>query len=226
MAFYGSEKKKVLEASLWLSQHGFFGSLRGSGGNVSMKVSQSAMAITPSSVRYQDLASDEICIVGLDGKAIEVKKGFKPSIESGLHIAIYRNRPDVHAVVHTHQTYGSVFAILNMPIPPLFDEVSLALGASVEIIPYAISGSPELAANAASKLSNHANAYIIQNHGILALGQNLDQAVLHAELLEKVAQIYYLALSTGRPVSTLPAPITDLAQALKGARDRVGQAKR
>ena len=217
MASYENEKKKVLEASLWLSEQGYFGSLRGSGGNVSVKVSNNAMAITPTSVRYQDLTADDICIVGFDNKAIEVKEGLKPSIESGLHGIIYQNRPDVNAVVHTHQIYGSVFAVLNAPIPALFDEVSFALGASIEIIPYALSGSPELAANVGSKLSNNANAYIIQNHGILALGKNLDKAILHAELLEKVAHIYYLALSTGKPVCTLPASVADFAAALRNS---------
>ena len=217
MATYENEKKNVLAASLWLSEQGYFGSLRGSGGNVSVKVSDNAMAITPSSVRYQELSFEDICVVGFNNKVIEVKDGLKPSIESGMHGVIYQNRLDVNAVVHTHQIYGSVFAVLNTPIPALFDEVSFALGASIEMIPYALSGSAELAANVGSKLSNHANAYIIQNHGILALGKNLDKAVLHAELLEKVAHIYCLALSTGKTVNTLPASAADFAQALRNS---------
>src|SRR5208283_5840941 len=97
----------------------------------------------------------------------------------------------------------------------LFDEVSFSLGQMIEIIPYALSGSPELADNVAGKLSNNANAYIIQNHGILALGKNLDLAILHAELLEKVAQIYCLALSTGKPIKTLPESIVELVVAVR-----------
>lgn len=215
MSLYKNKKKEILDASLWLSAHGYFGSLRGSGGNVSVRVSDSAMAITPSSVKYNDISVDDICIVGLDNKAIEVKDGLKPSVEAGLHSIVYANRSDVHAVVHTHQIYGSVFAIINTPIPALFDEVSFALGKTIEVIPYALSGSPELAANVGSKLANNANAYIIQNHGILALGKTLDKAILHAELLEKVAHIYYLALSTGKPVCELPPSISDLAAALR-----------
>jgi ribulose-5-phosphate 4-epimerase/fuculose-1-phosphate aldolase len=217
MSQYENDKKNVLAASLWLSEQGYFGSQRGSGGNVSVRLSDNAMAITPSSVKYQELSVDDICIVGLDNSAINVKSGLKPSIESGLHSVIYLNRPDVNAVVHTHQIYGSVFAVMNMPIPALFDEVSFALGQMIEIIPYALSGSPELADNVAGKLSNNANAYIIQNHGILALGKNLDKAILHAELLEKAAHIYCLALSTGKPVFTLPASITDFAAALRNS---------
>ena len=215
MSPYENDKKNVLQASLWLSDQGYFGSHRGSGGNVSVRLNDHAMAITPSSVKYQDLSIDDICVAGFDNSAIEVKNGLKPSVESGLHGIIYQKRRDVNAVVHTHQIFGSVFAVINTPIPALFDEVSFALGQAIEIIPYALSGSPELAANVGEKLSNNANAYIIQNHGILALGKNLDKAILHAELLEKVAHIYYLALSTGKPVTTLPASITDFVAAVR-----------
>ncbi len=202
---YKAYKKEVLDASLWLSEHGYFGSLRGSGGNVSVRINDTAMAITPSALKYQDLSVDDICIVGFDNQEIKIKKGRKSSIEAGMHSVIYQKRPDIKAIVHTHQTYGSVFAILNMPIPALFDEASWALGKTIEVVPYALSGSHQLAINVGTKLSNKANAYIIQNHGILALGENIDKALLNAELLEKAAQIYYLALSTSKPVNSLPS---------------------
>lgn len=217
MSQYENEKKSVLKASLWLSEQGYFGSLRGSGGNVSVRLDNNAIAITPSSLKYQELAADDICVVGFDNSAIEVKNGLRPSVEAGMHSIIYQKRPDVNAVVHTHQIFGSIFAVLNTPIPALFDEVSFSLGHAVEVIPYALSGSPELAANVGEMLSNNANAYIIQNHGILSLGKNLDKAILHAELLEKIAHIYCLALSTGKTVGTLPSSVIDLAAMLRNA---------
>jgi L-ribulose-5-phosphate 4-epimerase len=215
MTKYESYKKNVLEASLWLSEQGYFGSYRGSGGNVSVRVNETAMAITPSSVKYQELLSADICVVGFDLSVIEENDKLKPSVEAGMHSIIYRKRPDVNAIVHTHQIYGSVFGLINTPIPALFDEVAFSLGQMVEIVPYALSGSPDLVNNVAGKLSNNANAYIIQNHGILALGKNLDKAILNAELLEKVAHIYYLALSTGKPINTLPESIVDLVAAVR-----------
>lgn len=142
-----------------------------------------------------------------------------------MHAAVYRERPDVNAVVHTHQLYGSVFAALNQPIPVLFDEVAFALGEKVEVAPYALSGSTELAANVAGLLANHANAYIIQNHGILALGKNMDKALLAAELLEKIAQIYCLALSTGKPVTLLPDATREMAREPQGLRRGGGPEK-
>ncbi len=214
MDLYDSYQKEVLEASLWLSEQGYFGSLRGTGGNVSARIAgRDCMAITPSSVKYSDLTPTDVCVVDFTGAVVEGK--YAPSIEAGMHAAVYRERPDVNAVVHTHQLYGSIFAVLGEPIPVLFDEVSFALGESVEVAPYALSGSPELAANVAALLANHANAYIIQNHGVLALGKNMDKALLAAELLEKIAHIYCLALSTGKPVTLLPDATREMARGLR-----------
>ena len=214
MSSYEKCRKEVLETSLWLSEHGYFGSLRGTGGNVSVRIDgEDLMAVTPSSVKYHEITPDDICIVDLSATVVEGCRA--PSVEAGMHAAIYRERPDVNAVVHTHQIYGSIFALLNKPIPALFDEVSFMLGASVDVIPYAVSGSADLALNVAGKLNNNANAYIIQNHGIIALGKNMDKALLAAELLEKVAHIYYMALSSGMPVNALPDQIREMAQSLR-----------
>jgi len=212
---YKNYKKDVLEATQWLFSQGYFGSQRGSGGNVSVRVNETVMAITPSSVKYPELVLDDICIIDFDLSIIEENQKLKPSVESAMHSVIYRNRPDVKAIVHTHQPYGSVFSLINTPIPALFDEVAFSLGHSIEVVPYALSGSPELVHNVSGKLSNNANAYILQNHGILALGRDLDKAVLHAELLEKVAHIYCLALSTGKPVAALPESIIDIVKVVR-----------
>ncbi len=214
MGKFEKYQNEVLEASLWLSDNGYFGSLRGTGGNVSVRIDgEDLMAITPSSVKYHEIRPEDICVVDLTGTVVEGCRA--PSVEAGMHAAIYRERPDVNAVVHTHQIYGSIFALLNKPIPALFDEVSFMLGASVDVVPYAVSGSADLAVNVAGKLSNNANAYIIQNHGIIALGKNMDKALLTAELLEKVSHIYYMALSSGMPVNPLPDQIREMAQSLR-----------
>jgi ribulose-5-phosphate 4-epimerase/fuculose-1-phosphate aldolase len=125
-------------------------------------------------------------------------------MEAGMHIDIYRRRPDVNAVVHTHQLFASVLSILNQPIPALFDEITAEIGPRVEVIPYAVSGSRQLARNVANRLDNHCFCYIIQNHGALNLGRDMATALKNAELLEKVAQAYYYALCTGREISHLP----------------------
>ena len=223
---YKSYQQEVLQAAQWLYQEGYFGSQRGSGGNVSVRVSETIMAITPSSVKYPELVVEDICMVDPDLSVIDENQKLKPSVESAMHSIIYSNRPDVNAIVHTHQPYGSVFSLINTSIPALFDEVAFSLGQTIDVVPYALSGSPELVHNVAGKLSNNANAYILQNHGILALGKDLDKAILHAELLEKVAHIYCLALSTGRPVTTLPESIIEVVAVVRNGEVQQAMAKK
>ena len=197
-------KKEVLACSRWLSTHGYFGTLQGTGGNVSVRIDD-AMIITPTTRSYEAMTPDDLCV--LDFELHQRMGSLPPSVEAAMHIAVYRKRPEIGAVVHTHQSFASIFALINRPIPALFDEVAFKLGEVVDIIPYALSGSPELAANVAGKVENQAHAYIIQNHGALLLGADLAEAWLNAELLEKVCQNYYYALSTGDKVGTLPDTI-------------------
>jgi ribulose-5-phosphate 4-epimerase/fuculose-1-phosphate aldolase len=200
---YRSAQETVLEAGKWLSANGFFGSRRGTGGNVSQRIPDREMlAITPTSKRYDELSPEGICLI--DFNETQLPGPFPPSIEMAMHIAVYRNRPDVTAIVHTHSTYASVFAVLGLPVPALFEEVLIKLGRRIEIVPFAPSGSTELAQNVAIRLGNHAWGYIIQNHGALTLGRNMDEALLNAELMEKVCGVYYRALATGLPISDLP----------------------
>ncbi len=207
MGKYDAYKQQVFDCMMALVREGY---VQGTGGNVSMLVDgEEAVAVTPSQREYDTMTVDEICVVDFDLKPVE-DNGLKPSMETGMHIAVYRNRKDVGAVVHTHQIHASVFAILNQPIPALFDEVSMTIGTLVEVVPYALSGSPQLLENVKSKLGNRANCYLIQNHGALALGPDLAKAKRCAELLEKTAHVYSLALATGREVTLLPQNIQDL----------------
>ena len=209
MGEYEAYQKQVLECTHWLSENGYFGTLRGTGGNVSMRIpGEAVFAITPSTLPYDQLSPMDICIVDFNLTQLEGK--YPPSVEAGMHLAVYKKRLDVNAVIHTHQRKASAFALLNRPIPALFDEVVLSLGHVVEVIPYALSGSPDLAENVAGKLENGSNGYIIQNHGALCTGATLDKAWLNVELLEKTAQTYLDALSTGGKATVIPKDIEDL----------------
>ena len=201
MGTYDLAKLTVLGATHWLAEHGYLGQ-KSSGGNISLKVANhDAIAITPSGQPYLELSVEDVCVVDLDGNPLE---GYlQPSIEAGMHLGIYKHRPDVNAVIHTHQTYASVLSILNRPIPALFDEIIVEIGPVVEIIPYAFSGSAELVQNVAGKLGNQCHCYLIQNHGALSLGSDMERAMKNAELLENVARIYYHALATGLEVDEL-----------------------
>ncbi len=206
MGHYDEYKRRVLRITQRLSADGYFGSKSGSAGNVSMLVEdEDAVVVTPTRLRYDVMTVEDICVVGFDLARIEGER--KPSIETPMHVATYKVRADVSAVIHTHQTFASALSVLNQPIPPLFDEVTLAIGNTIDVVPYALSGSRELHDNVARKLANRCHCYIIQNHGALCIGTDLDKTFTFVELLEKSATIYMRALATGKPVTVLPAKI-------------------
>jgi ribulose-5-phosphate 4-epimerase/fuculose-1-phosphate aldolase len=214
MGRYDDFKLQVLRISQRLSSEGFFGSKSGSAGNVSMLIPGELMiAVTPTRMRYDIMTADDICVVDFELRRIEGER--KPSIETPMHLAAYQSRADVGAVIHSHQTYASVLGVLNMPIPALFDEVTLNVGRIIDVVPYALSGTRELHDNVARKLANRCHCYIMQNHGALCVGADLNQTYTLVELLEKTAAIYTHALATGKPVTVLPDAV--VAQLHAGA---------
>ncbi len=205
MGAWDDAKRCVLEQSQWLARAGY---LIATGGNVSVRTADGAgLAITPSGRDYLTMQPDDVCVVGWDGQTIEGE--LRPSVETGMHAAVYRAREDVAAIVHTHQPHASVLAVLNLPIPALFDEQVMGLGLVVDVVPYAVSGSAELHEHVAAAVANQCNAYLLQNHGALCLGTTMDEAVRNVQVLEKCAHVYAAALATGREITTLPAAMAE-----------------
>ncbi|MER5454870.1 aminotransferase class III-fold pyridoxal phosphate-dependent enzyme [Micromonospora sp. NPDC002389] len=191
------------------------GYLKATEGNVSVRVPGHRLyAVTPSNYDYDRMRVEDICLVDFDGKHVPDGSGadLKPSIECGMHANIYRERPDVNAIVHTHQPYASALAFLRKPIPALTDEQVRFLGREVAIIDYAPSGTGFLARNVQKKVASGDNAFIIANHGVVAVGTDPDRAVFNMALLEKVSIAYLLALTseTGK-VYTIPTAIREIA---------------
>ncbi len=207
MSNYDKIKREVLDSSHWLVEHGYLGQLS-SGGNISARVpGEKNVVITPSGEPYFSLEPNDICVINFDQNPIE--GSLSPSIEAGMHIGIYQNRPDVNAVIHTHQPFASVLAVIGKPIPALLDEITVEIGHVVDIVPYAYSGTSELVNNVIGKLDNACHCYLMQNHGALSLGTDMQHAMKNAELLEHVAMIYYRALATGEEIQKLPSTAID-----------------
>lgn len=206
MTDYQPFRQQILEACRSLSQKGW---LSGTGGNVSMRIpGENAMAITPSNMDYMSMAAEDVCVVDFALRPLAGER--KPSVESGMHAGVYQARADVGVVVHTHQPYASAVALLAKPIPALFDEQARFLGKSVEIVPYAISGTGWLKGNVMRKIKSGNNAYILENHGVLCFGPTLARAAFNVELLEKCAITYLLALCTGEKVHQINPAIREL----------------
>jgi L-fuculose-phosphate aldolase len=196
------EKEEVLAAARKMLEKGL---VSGTAGNVSLRLkaekSRPLLAITPSSRDYSSLAPDDIQI--LDFNAKKVEGDLTPSVETALHIGIYRARKDVNAIIHTHSVYATAVAVAGLAIPPILEEQVIYLGGEIRCAVYAPSGTPELAKNAVATLGN-SNAVLLANHGAVGTGKDITDAFHAAELLEKAAQIYFYALATGN-VATLSA---------------------
>lgn len=191
------------------------GYLKATEGNVSVRIPGHRLyAVTPSNYDYDQMRVEDICIVDFEGRHVPDPggSGLAPSIECGMHANVYRERPDVNAIVHTHQPYASALAYLRKEIPALTDEQVRFLGKKVAIIDYAPAGTGFLAKNVQKKVAGGDNAFIIANHGIVALGTDPDRAVFNMALLEKVSIAYLLALTTETgKVYTIPAAIREIA---------------
>jgi L-ribulose-5-phosphate 4-epimerase len=207
MEKFDAAKQQIVETAQQLTNKGY---LMATGGNLSVRIAgQNAFAITPSNYDYMKMVPDDICILGFDLNPIEAR--LKPSVESAMHAAIYQVRPDVNAIIHTHQVYTSALTLIRTSIPALFDEQARFLGRSVNNIPYAPSGTGMLVNTIAKHVRDHNNAYMMQNHGALVFGHDMERAVHNVEILEKCSLAYLLALCTERKVSKIPLAVRELA---------------
>ncbi len=207
MQQYEAEIQQILDTAQELVHKGF---LMATGGNISVRVTgENAFAITPSNLDYIQMTVDDVCILGFDLAVLSGER--KPSVESGMHAAIYAVRPDVNAIIHTHQVYASALTLIKASIPALFDEQVRFLGRSVEIIPYAPSGTGMLKKTIARHVKNHNNAYMMQNHGALVFGHDMLRAVHNVEILEKCALAHLLALCAGKKPGTIPLAVREIA---------------
>ena len=200
-------KKQIVDTAQALVRKGY---LMATGGNLSLRIpGQNAFAITPSNYDYFKMTPEDVCV--LDFELNKIEAPLKPSVESGMHGAVYQIRPDVNAIVHTHQAYVSALTLIKAPIPALFDEQARFLGRSVDIIPYAPSGTGWLRNTVAKHVKNHNNAFMMQNHGALVFGHDMERAVHNVEILEKCALAYLLAICSERKITKIPLAVREVA---------------
>ncbi|NLP42294.1 MAG: class II aldolase/adducin family protein [Veillonellaceae bacterium] len=167
----------------------------GTWGNVSARVpGTGTIAVTPSGRNYRDLQETDIVLTDIDGNVID--GGLKPSSELQMHLAIYRARTDIMAIIHTHSIFASSCAVANKSIPPIIEDLVQVIGGSVDVAKYALPGTNELAENVVAALG-HKGAALLANHGVVCCGANLREALLACELVERAAQIFIYASQIG-----------------------------
>lgn len=185
-------RKKLLEVTKQSYCEALFA---GTSGNISYYDHASGeMFITPGSLPYETMTEEDLVRMTLDGEVLEGER--KPSSEWRLHAEVYRQKPEISSVIHTHSPYATSFAVNNQSIPVILIEMVPFLGGEVEVADFAIPGTVEVGVEAVKKL-NGRNACLMANHGVLAVGENLDQAHIRAVYTEDAAKIYSLALNNG-----------------------------
>lgn len=168
----------------------------GTSGNVSARCTDDSLAITASGTNYSSMTLDDIVVVDFDGEPI-VGSAI-PSTEMLMHAAIYRARPGVGAVMHTHSAYASGLAVAGQALPPLIDEVVVHLGGAIEVSEYAFPGTEELGDRVVAALGER-NAALVRNHGLVGVGKTPAEAMQACQIAEHSARIYFIAKTIGVP---------------------------
>lgn len=186
-------KKVLVESGLRMYESGLTIS---TWGNVSLRDPETGLIyVTPSGMDYKTINEDDVVVVDKQANIVEGHR--VPTIETGLHVSIYNNRPEINAVVHTHPIYSTVFSTCGETIPLIIDEAAQIMGDCCKTAPYALPGSKELADNCIEALGKTANACLMQSHGAVCLGPDIDFAFKVCNVLEVTAQIYQMVRAMG-----------------------------
>lgn len=156
-------------------------------GNISIRVDETYMLITPSGRTYEDLGPGDIVLVNYHSSKHE--GSIKPSSEKELHCEIYRTRKEVHAVIHTHQMNASTVAAAHREVPPILDDMAQVIGPSVRVAAYALPSTKKITKKTVKALRGR-NAALMANHGAVCVGRDLDEAFVVCQVLEKACKAF------------------------------------
>ena len=204
-------RNDIVEVGRRLWVRGFVAS---NDGNISVRLDDTRLLMTPASVSKGFMTADMMVVTDLDGAMLEGAPGRKPSSETMMHLVVYRNRPDVHAVVHSHPPLSTGFAVAGIPLDrAVLAEVVTTLG-SIPIAEYGTPSTRELADAVEPYIRAH-DGLLLANHGALALGKDLFSAYYKMETIEHFAKISLVARRLGREHVLSKEEVVRL-QALRG----------
>jgi L-ribulose-5-phosphate 4-epimerase len=187
-------------------------------GNISARDPSSGLVVIKASgVRYEDLRPEHMVIVDLEGRVVE--SDLKPSSDTASHLHIYRHRPDVAGIVHTHSPYATAFAANAMSIPVYLTAHADEFGGPIPCAGFAPIGGEEIGQAVLESIGSSC-AILLKNHGVFTIGTSADDAVKAAVIVEEVARTSWLALQLGHPQEI---PAETVAALHQRYRDEYGQ---
>ena len=187
-------KEEVLWGCRLMVERGY---LLGTVGNLSARADGTDLVvITPTSLPYDTMTEDDLVVVNLNGEIVSGKH--QPSIECSMHLGVYRARPELRALVHTHSKYATTVSLIKeLDIMPAIDtEQSLYLGGDINIVPFAFPGSKELAEYVKDGIGTTAGL-LMANHGALGVGISMKDAVIASDIIERNSEMYLLLKAGG-----------------------------
>ncbi len=177
-------------------------------GKVSARDSQTGyVVIKPSGVRYEELRPEQMVILDLDGRIIEGE--LKPSSDTSSHLYIYRHRPDVRGIVHTHSPYATAFAALGKPIPVYLTAMADEFGGPIPCGGFALIGGEQIGQVVIESIGE-SPAVLLKNHGVFTVGPTAEAAVKAAVMVEDAAHTVWIALQMGQPDEIPAEDVTKL----------------
>jgi L-fuculose-phosphate aldolase len=184
---------------------------RGTSGNVSVRDSNGFL-VTPSGITAETMTVRDLVWMDFDGHA---EGDRAPSSEWRFHRDILQRRPEVAAVVHAHSMFATTLACMRREIPPFHYMIALAGGDSIRCAPYALFGTQVLSDAALEALEGR-KACLLANHGMIAVGRDLDDALAVAVEVETLSEQYWRALQAGGPVLLTEQEMTEAIEQFKG----------
>jgi L-ribulose-5-phosphate 4-epimerase len=167
------------------------------GGNVSARDPETGLVVIKASgIRYENMGPEHMLVVDMDAKVVE--GDFKPSSDVHSHLYIYKHRPDVFGVVHTHSRYATAFAAVGKPIPCVLTAIADEFGGPIPCGGFALIGDEAIGKVVVDTIGK-SPAVLLKNHGVFTIGKNATAAVKAAVITEDVAAIVWMALQIGTP---------------------------
>jgi L-fuculose-phosphate aldolase len=179
-----NKKKQIIKGGLRLLDEGL---VARTWGNISIRVDDTSMLITPSGRVYEELTENDIVLVNYFTSRHE--GNIKPSSEKELHCEIYRTRKEVNAVIHTHQMNASTVAAAQREVPPILDDMTQIIGPTIRVAPYALPSTKKITKKTVKALKGR-NAALMANHGAVCVGRDLEEAFVVCQVLEKACKAF------------------------------------
>ncbi|HOO12682.1 MAG TPA: class II aldolase/adducin family protein [Bacillota bacterium] len=188
-------RQDILETGLKMLERGL---VTATWGNISCRIEgKELIAITPSGMEYDKITEEDIVVLDMQGSVVMGER--KPSIEVPLHLALYKGREDIGAIVHTHSTFATALACAHKHIAPIVEELVQVVGGDVRVARYALPGSDLLASNVLAAIRDR-QAALLANHGVVGVAKTLEEALKACEIVEKSAMITVFCSMVGQPV--------------------------